>query len=107
MPVIKEDFEIQFNLSDFRHLRKNPKTKLCSSFNIISSINMCTTNTLVDNFNTNDNEVFVPQIKVQCDNVWFNPSIDDYPDELKTLVQCLNDSIHHYAVTTSFVILMK
>ena len=64
-------------------------------------------NTIVDQFNTNDDEVFEPNMKVKCNYLWFNPLINEYPDELQTLVQVMNDSILTHALTTSFVVLMK
>lgn len=42
-------------------------------FKILFSIIMTTTNTVVDHFNTTNNEVSVPNMKIQLNNVWFDP----------------------------------
>ncbi|CAH1454003.1 unnamed protein product [Lactuca virosa] len=44
---------------------------------------MSTTNIVVDQFKTTEYEVFVPNVKFQSNNVCFNSSIEDYPEELK------------------------
>lgn len=47
---------------------------------------MCTANTVIDQFNTTKDEVFMPYMKIQSNNVLSNLSIEYYPKELKMLV---------------------
>lgn len=68
---------------------------------------MFTANIVVDHFNTIEDKVYVPNMKIQSNNIWFNSSIEDYPKELKMLVHCINASILAHALTTSFSIPMK
>ena len=51
---------------------------------------MSTTNTDVDKFNTNEDEVSMPYLHIQSNNLWFNPILDEYPDELKMFIQILH-----------------
>lgn len=62
---------------------------------------------MVDQFNTNGKEICQPILKIQNNNLWFNPLINDYPDELKMLIQVMYDSIHTHVLTMSFAIPMK
>ncbi|CAH1427764.1 unnamed protein product [Lactuca virosa] len=68
---------------------------------------MSIANIVVDQFNTTEHGVSLPNIKIQSNNVWFNPSIEDYPKELKMVVHCINNSILTHALMTFFAILMK
>ncbi|CAH1435831.1 unnamed protein product [Lactuca virosa] len=68
---------------------------------------MSTGNTVVDQFNTNDEEISQPTMKIQSKNLWFNPLIKDYLEELKMILQVMNDSILTHALTASFAIPMK
>lgn len=62
---------------------------------------------IVDQLNTNDEEISQPTLKIQHNNLWFNPLINDHPDELKMLVQVMNDSVLTYTLTALFAIPMK
>lgn len=47
---------------------------------------MSSANTIVDQFNTTKDEVYVPNMKIKSNNVWFNLLIEYYPEELNMLV---------------------
>lgn len=40
---------------------------------------MSSANTIVDQFNTTEDEVYVPNMKIKSNNVWFNLLIEYYP----------------------------
>lgn len=46
-------------------------------------------------------------MKLQSNNLWFNPLIKDYPYDLKMRVQVMNDSILTHALNASFAIPIK
>lgn len=103
----KEGLTIQFSLSNLPNAHKNPNPNVLIIFKILFSIIMSTANTIIDHFNMTDDEVFVPHKKIQSNNIWFNPTLSVYPEELKMLVQCLNNSILAHALTSSFAIPMN
>ena len=57
-----------------------------------------------DLFNTTDDVALLSQMKIQSNNVWFNPKFSAYPEELKILVQCLNNLVLAPALSSSFAI---
>lgn len=62
---------------------------------------------VVDELNTNNDEISQPTMKIQHNNIWFNPLIKDYPSELNMLVQVINDSILTHMLTTSLAVTIK
>lgn len=68
---------------------------------------MITAQPVVDHFNTTGEGVYDPQIKIQSNNVWFNPNVVVYPEELKMLIQFLNNLVLAHALTSSFSIPMS
>lgn len=61
---------------------------------------------VVSQFNTNDDIVSQPTMKIQSINIWFNPVVKDYLYELIMLSQVLNDSFLTHTLTTSLTIQM-
>ncbi|CAH1433005.1 unnamed protein product [Lactuca virosa] len=57
---------------------------------------MSTANTAVDYFNKTEDEVFEPNMMIESNNVRFNPPIEDYPEELKMLVQLVMTRWFYY-----------
>lgn len=59
---------------------------------------------IFDQFNTSDEDTSQPMMKIQHTNLWLNPSIDGYHEELQMLVLVLNNFALHQALTSSFAI---
>ncbi|CAH1421299.1 unnamed protein product [Lactuca virosa] len=62
---------------------------------------MSTPTTPVDQFQTTDDVDSIPHMKIQSNNVWFNPNLVVYPEELKMMGQRLNDFLCLHALSSS------
>lgn len=60
----------------------------------------------IDMFATIDEDFFIPPMKIWSNNTWFNPDINAYPKGIQMLGQCVNESILHPTLSTSFSIPM-
>lgn len=63
---------------------------------------MSIVNNIVDQFNTMKDEISMPSVKVQSNNVWVDPVVDDCREKLQILVQFMKDSCLAHALSTSF-----
>lgn len=59
---------------------------------------------LVDQFDTTNDIESIPWMKILSNNVRFHPNLAVYPDELKMMIQSLNDFVLAYALYYSFVV---
>lgn len=57
---------------------------------------------IVDQSNTNVEEISQPTMKIERNDICFNPLLNNYLDELQMLVQVLNDFVLNHALSASF-----
>lgn len=68
---------------------------------------MTIANTIIYQFKTNEENIYVTNMKVQSNNPYFYPFAVVYPEVVKTLVQVMKDSCLAHALSASFSIPMK
>ncbi|CAH1454218.1 unnamed protein product [Lactuca virosa] len=61
----------------------------------------------VDPTTTNDEEITQLMMMIQNTNLRLVPTLDQYPEELRMLIQTLNNSNLSYALSSSFAIPME
>lgn len=62
---------------------------------------------IVDQFNTKEEEVSQSMMKIQHTNMWLNPLLDAYSEELQIIMLVLNNSILHHDLSSIFAIPMQ